>query len=112
MLTAGETFGHYQIESVLGRGGMGTVYKALDTYLRRTVALKVINEDLSHSEKYHQRLQAEAKKVGQIDSPYVVKAWDYAELSGRPYITFEYIEGVSLRELLPELDFYKKIELA
>ncbi len=112
MLTAGETFGHYQIESVLGRGGMGTVYKALDTQLKRTVALKVINEDLAHSEKYQQRLKAEAKKVGQIDSPYVVKAWDYGEFNGRPYITFEYIEGVSLRELLPELDFYKKIELA
>jgi len=112
MLTAGETFGHYQIESVLGRGGMGTVYKALDTHLKRTVALKVINEDLAHTEKYQQRLKAEAKKVGQIDSPYVVKAWDYDELNGRPYITFEYIEGVSLRDLLPDLDFNKKIDLA
>ncbi len=112
MLTAGETFGHYQIESVIGRGGMGTVYKALDTQLQRTVALKIINEDLSRSEENNRRLKAEAKKVGQIDSPYVVKAWDCAEFNGRPFITFEYIEGVSLRELLPELDFYQKIELA
>jgi len=111
MLTAGEKFGHFEIESVLGRGGMGTVYKALDSNLNRTVALKVINEDLSHLALYHERLKAEAKKVGQIDSPYVVKAWDNGEYNGRPYITFEYIEGVSLRELLPELDFYKKIEL-
>ena len=112
MLTAGEKFGHFEIESILGKGGMGTVYKALDANQKRIVALKVINEDLSHLEQYHERLEAEAKKVGQIDSPYVVKAWDNGKVNGRPYITFEYIEGVSLRELLPELDFYKKIELA
>ncbi len=112
MFTAGEKFGQFEIQSVLGRGGMGTVYKAVDSQSNQTVALKVINENLAHFEKYQQQLKAEAKKVGQIDSPYVVKAWDYAEFNGRPYITFEYIEGVSLREFLPERDFSDKIELA
>ena len=54
MLTAGEKFGQYEIQSVLGRGGMGTVYKVINTNLDRIEALKVVNEDLSQSEKYRQ----------------------------------------------------------
>ena len=52
MLTPGEKFGQYEVIEVLGRGGMGTVYKALDTKLDRTIALKVVNENLSQSEEY------------------------------------------------------------
>lgn len=112
MPAVGEKFGQYEIQSVLGKGGMGTVYKAIDTNLERVVALKFINEDLSQSEKYRIKLAAEAKKAAQIDSTYVVKVWEYGEADGRSYISLEFIEGKSLRDLYPEIGLEKKVELA
>lgn len=91
---------------------MGTVYKVLNTKLDRIEALKIVNEDLSQSEKYREKLEDEAKKAAMIDSPYVVKVWDYGELENRSHISLEFVEGQILRKIYPEIDLEKKIELA
>ena len=114
MLTPGEIFGKYKIIEALGRCGMGTVYKALDSELGRTVALKIVNENLSKSEEYLSKLAAEAKKSAQLSSPYVVKVFEYAEIDDRPYISLEYVEGDDLRSVIDSDDskIDKKLDLS
>ncbi len=112
MLTPGEIFGKYKVIEVLGSGGMGTVYKALDSELDRTVALKVVNKHLSSSELYRSKLAAEARKSAQLSSPYIVKVFEYAEIDERPYIALEYVEGDDLRSVIDSDDIDKKLELS
>ena len=114
MLTPGEIFGKYKVIEVLGRGGMGTVYKALDSELDRTVALKIVNEKISRSEEYRSKLAAEAKKSARLSSPDIVKVFEYAEIDDRPYISLEYVEGDDLRSVIvsDDFDIDKKLDLS
>ena len=112
MLTPGSTFGHYKIETCLGEGGMGVVYRALDTRLERVVALKLISEKLARSEDYQSRLANEAKKAAKADSPYVVKVWEHSEYEGLPYISLEYVAGKDLCDSATDCDLEQKIEIA
>ncbi|UCD94116.1 MAG: serine/threonine protein kinase, partial [Candidatus Zixiibacteriota bacterium] len=110
MLTPGSTFGHYRIEESIGAGAMGVVYKALDTRSDEYVALKLVDDKLSQSAEYRERLTGEAEAASMIDSPFVVKVWEHAECDGCPYIALEYVPGKDLRQVVAEYDFNQKIE--
>ena len=75
---------------------MGDVYRALDTRLDREVALKLIRGELASSEDYRRRLSEEARAAAKIDSPFVVRVWEYSAVDDTPYLSMEYIEGKEL----------------
>ncbi|MBI4955710.1 MAG: protein kinase [Myxococcales bacterium] len=97
MLQPGDSFERYTVESVLGQGGMGTVYRALDSRLERRVALKVISEGLA-GEDADARLLREARAAAALDHPNAVSIFDVGELDGSPYIVMELVSGRTLRE--------------
>jgi eukaryotic-like serine/threonine-protein kinase len=111
MLVPGSTFSHFHIDSILGQGGMGIVYKAVDVRDNKTVALKLIADAFSRSEDYRTRLAEEATRTAQVDSPYVVKVWEHDQVEGQPYLAIEYIPGGDLRSASPQLDFEHKLAL-
>ncbi|MCH7603071.1 MAG: protein kinase, partial [Planctomycetes bacterium] len=112
MLSSGSTFGKYEIDSVLGQGGFGVVYKAHEKTSERVVALKLLNEDLAGSEEYREKLANEAKLNALVDSPYVVKVWEYNEIDNRQFIAMEYVPGDDLRGAFDRLEFEEKLDLA
>ncbi len=112
MLENGSLFGHYKIQKSLGKGGMGEVFLAHDTINSRVVALKVLSEEFAQSDEFRANLANEAELTAKIDSPYVVKVYEYAEIDGIPYLALEYILGKELRELLESFDQDIKIDLA
>ena len=93
-LAAGDLLGPYEISSEIGAGGMGRVYKARDTRLGRTVAVKVLNAEFSH------RLQMEGQAVCALNHPHVCALYDIGEQDGAAYLVMEYIEGESLAACL------------
>ena len=97
------TLGRYQIVAQLGRGAMGTVYRALDPAIERTVAIKTLNPDLpdENMPEVKERFLREAKSAGRLNHPNVVTVYDVGETpAGIAYIAMEYLEGQSLRQLL------------
>jgi len=94
--------GRYQIVSQLGRGAMGTVYRALDPAIERTVAIKTLNPDLPEENmgEVKERFLREAKSAGRLNHPNVVTIYDVGETGGVAYIAMEYLEGRSLRQVL------------
>jgi len=90
-----ENWSRYQIESLLGEGGMAKVYKAFDPQLKRHIALKFIRSD---DEKLKKRLLREAQSQAQIDHENVCKIYETGEVEGRPYISMQYIQGKTLNE--------------
>lgn len=94
-----EQLGKYRIDSVLGKGAMGTVYKAFDPHIARHVALKTIRQELlgdTHHQELLSRFQNEAQAAGRLGHPNIVGVYDYGEVDGTAYIVMEYIEGVAL----------------
>jgi hypothetical protein len=89
--------GRYRLEALLGRGGMGSVYRALDTRLDRPVAVKVLREAGDGDEA---RFAAEVKSLARFAHPNLVRLLDAGELEGRPYLVMELIEGSTLAERL------------
>ncbi len=96
--------GKYEILSELGRGAMGTVYKARDPRLDRLVAVKMMSEELLIEEEMRGRFQREAKSVANLQHPNIVTIFDFGELEGEgsPYIVMELLEGASLAQLMEE----------
>lgn len=96
---AGETFGRYRIESLLGMGGMGAVHRAVDTQLGRTVALKVVRRDRIDGSGVDpaQRLLGEARAVAALRHPNVARVYDAGTLEGEVFVAMELIEGRTLR---------------
>ena len=97
-----QKLGRYQIVSEVGKGAMGTVYKAIDPLIERTVAIKAINLDLSKEElaSFEERFYREAKSAGQLSHPNIVTIYDIGETDNVAYIAMEFLEGQSLRALL------------
>lgn len=93
----GRTLGRYHIVEQLGKGGMAAVYKAYDTRLNRNVAIKVILPTLEQSEEFSKRFEREAKALGQLNHPNIVKVHDFGDQEGISYIVMEYLPGGSLR---------------
>jgi len=96
--------GRYVIEAELGRGAMGVVYKALDSVLQRSVAVKTVNISLErdHADKYEQRFYQEARAAGGLNHPNIVTIHDVGKAGDVVYMAMEYIEGVELRTLIGE----------
>ena len=96
----GRTFDGYRVEEVIGRGGMGTVYKAHQLSLGRPVAIKVLPEDLAQQEQFLERFHREADALSRLSHPNVVTVFDRGEVDGQPYLAMEYVEGTSLRDIV------------
>jgi len=90
----------YRIETELGSGGMGVVYRAVDTLLGRPVALKRLHRHLMREQGLVARFQAEARAAARLDHPNVVAVHDVGELDGELYFTMQYVEGESLRAVI------------
>ena len=88
----------YQIVSELGRGGMAVVYKAFDPTLQRHVAIKLLHEEQCVSPAFRQRFVQEARTMGGLSHPNIVKIYDVGEWNNRPYIAMELLEGVFLEK--------------
>jgi len=104
----------YQILELLGRGGMGVVYKAEDIKLKRTVALKLITPDALESEERKTRFLIEAQAAAALNHPNICTVYDIEDDEGVPFIIMEYIEGQNLKKRIREkpLDINESIELA
>src|SRR5512134_3384025 len=94
--------GRYAIQSELGRGAMGVVYKATDTALERTVAVKTVNMTLERdgAEKYEARFYQEARAAGSLNHPNIVTVYDIGKAGDIAYMALELIDGVELRSLI------------
>ena len=97
-----QKLGRYEITAELGQGAMGTVYKAVDPLIERTVAVKTISLDLSKEElaSFEERFYREAKSAGRLAHPNIVTIYDVGETDNTAYIAMEFLEGQSLREML------------
>jgi len=99
-LALGSRLGPYEILSALGAGGMGEVYKARDTRLERTVAVKVLPAHLPSSAESHQRFEREAKTISQLSHPHICALYDVGREGETEYLVMEYLEGETLSERL------------
>src|SRR5437016_253843 len=87
----------YRIESKLGEGGMGTVYRAVDTKLNRPVAIKVLSEELADAAA-RRRFQREAQMASSLNHPHILTVYDAGENEGRQYLVTEFIDGGTLKD--------------
>ena len=101
------TIGTYEIERLLGRGGMGVVYKARQVSLNRAVALKVLHPTLSNDPAFVKRFEREAQAVGRLNHQNIVQIYDIGEESGVHFFSMEYVKGKTLREMLDKEGFLK-----
>jgi serine/threonine protein kinase len=92
--------GKYEIVDELGRGAMGVVYKAFDPEIGRTVALKVMSEQLARDKEFHNRFLREARGAGILQHPNIVTVYELGEWQGAPFIAMEFLEGRSLEDIL------------
>ncbi len=100
MLTVGTKLGPYEIEVQLGAGGMGEVYRARDTRLDRTVAIKVLPSHLSQNEESKQRFEREARAISSLSHPNICALYDVGVQDGAAYLVMEYLEGETLADRL------------
>ncbi len=96
----GTRLGPYEIVSALGAGGMGEVYRARDTRLERSVAIKVLPANLSSDPSLRQRLEREAKAVSKLSHPYICTLHDIGHQDGVDFLVMELIEGETLEHRL------------
>jgi eukaryotic-like serine/threonine-protein kinase len=111
-LTSGTKLGPYEIQAPLGAGGMGEVYRALDTRLDRTVAIKVLASHLSSSPELKQRMEREARSISALNHPHICQLYDIGSQNGTDYLVMEFLEGETLAErlkkgALPLAEVYK-----
>src|SRR3954453_11127988 len=101
-LSVGSELAGYRVDGVLGRGGMGVVYRATDVALQRPVALKLIAEEFSADRAFRERFKRESRLAASIRHPHVVTIFRAGEEDGRLYIAMDYVEGSDLKTLLDE----------
>ena len=92
--------GKYDVIDIIGRGGMGVVYKARDPFLDRLVAIKMMNVDIHEDSDFMERFRREAKATASLQHPNIVTVHDLGEHENRPFLVMQYLEGYSLEALL------------
>ena len=97
-------FGHYQLQELLGRGGMGEVYRAYDTNTDRIVAIKVLPPQLANDGTFQQRFRRESQAAAGLNEPHVVPIHGFGEIDGRLYLDMRLIEGRDLGTILKDSD--------
>jgi len=95
-LSSGARIGSYRIEFQVGKGGMGTVYRALDSKLNRPVAIKILSADLADTAA-RRRFQREAQMASSLNHPHILTVHDAGEFEGRQYLVTEFVDGGTLR---------------
>ncbi len=110
----GQNLKHYTIEALLGKGGMGTVYRARDTRLQRPVAIKVLNPDLTTDPERKARFIQEARSAAAVVHPAIAQVYDVDEVDGTTFIAMELVEGQTVRQLIAarDLDVLAALEVA
>ncbi len=96
----GSTLGNYKILEKLGEGGQGTVYKAVDSKLGRTLVIKVLPAELTAREANLKRFEREARLASALDHPNICTIFDLNEINGIHFIAMQYIEGRNVRQLV------------
>src|ERR1700747_1396914 len=96
----GRTISHYQILEKLGEGGMGVVYKALDTHLDRFIATKVLPPEKVADPERKRRFVQEAKAASALNHPNIITIYDIASENGIDFISMEYVPGKALNQLI------------
>jgi Tol biopolymer transport system component len=99
-LTPGTRLGPYELTSLLGAGGMGEVYKALDTRLDRTVAIKVLPSHVAGDAHFRQRFEREARTLGALSHPHICPIHDIGSVEGTDYLVMEFLDGATLADRL------------
>ena len=92
--------GRYEIQELIGVGGMAVVYKAYDTIDDRTVAIKILKDEFLGNQEFIRRFKNESKAIAVLDHPNIVKVYDVSFGDRLQYIVMEYIDGISLKEYL------------
>src|SRR5689334_6957065 len=96
-MSPGIQIGGYRLESSVGEGGMGTVYRALDTKLNRPVAIKFLSDELADAAA-RRRFQREAQMASSLNHPHILTVYDVGEFEGRQYIVTEFVDGGTLKD--------------
>src|SRR5260370_11361567 len=99
-LVTGSRLGPYEIQSALGAGGMGEVYRARDTRLDRTVAIKILPDALAADPQFRDRFDREARTISQLDHPHICALYDVGDQDGTAYLVMQYLEGETLADRL------------
>src|SRR5208283_2022725 len=99
-LTSGTKLGPYELQSPLGAGGMGEVYRARDTRLDRTVAIKILPEHLSSNPEAKRRFEREARAISSLNHPNICTLYDVGHQDGIDYLVMEFLEGQTLADRL------------
>src|SRR5215207_5648435 len=92
--------GRYELQELVGTGGMSNVYRAHDRLLERTVALKLLHDRYSDDDEYVERFRREARAAARLSHPNIVTVIDRGEQDGRQFIVFEHIAGENLKQLV------------
>ena len=100
LLTGGSRLGPYEIIGALGAGGMGEVYRARDTRLDRTVAIKILPEALAADPEFRDRFDREARTISQLDHPNICPIYDVGDQDGIAYLVMQHLEGETLEQRL------------
>src|SRR5262249_50672603 len=100
MIPAGTKLGPYEVLSFLGAGGMGEVYKGLDTRLNRKVAIKLLSNRISDRQEVKERFEREAKTIAGLSHPHICTLYDIGHHEDGDYLVMEYIEGETLADRL------------
>ena len=98
----GSELAGYRLETLVGRGGMGVVYRAYDLALERPVALKILAPELAEDERFRERFLRESRLAASIDHPNIVPVYDAGEVAGELYIAMRYVDGAELKQLLAD----------
>jgi serine/threonine-protein kinase len=104
----GHLLGHYRLEAVLGTGGMGTVWRALDTKLNRPVAVKLLSNSVADAAG-RRRFQREAQLASSLNHPHILTVHDAGEVDGRQFLVTELVDGGTLRDWLAEQRTWSQI---